>query len=196
MKRQLFRMTVVSLALLVGGCGQMPSYRFGYTPGSIEWQGNIPARSLAKVGEGLTESRALTDDPAFKPIKDYYGTIGDKLGNYTPTQFQLIIRKIPVWDENENQEIGPAWTTSSGTDGTRIADFARGFESHFFLRPGTYQGLLFDFNPSPDKNVQVFEDNFSVPYSYDICVEVSIPGYTDAEWPDIPGSPEIGRAHV
>jgi hypothetical protein len=173
--------------LLLAGCGEMPAYRFGNKPGDIVWSGKAAAKGLSSTSMSPPRAAQAPIDPSFQPYTDYYASLGAKKGSYTPTKFQLFIWMILIWDDYDHQVLSPAWTKDTGTDGSRIVDFANGINSTFLVRPGWYKGLVFDFfSWSGIINTRYGPPGQEKPivFPYEVKVEVSIPGYESA-WQDV-----------
>ena len=175
------------LLLALTGCD--PQGGEGGVSVALTFEDNDVASTVATSRDGVSPSTrgsgsegaaSSSVDSSMEPLTQFYASIGDRVGSYTPTKFRMFIVEIGLYNpapDGEGVELDAPLAADSATNSDKhYADFVeeviiRGGEP---VPPGSYNRMWFMFSAYRGEMTSNTFDG-ALPMVPEI--EVEIPGY-------------------
>ena len=155
---------------------------------------DVAPATVAPAAAGQRISPASTPvDSSMEPLTQFYDSIGDKVGSYTPTKFRMFIGEIGLYNpapDGDGVELDAPLAGDSPTNSEKhYADFVEEviIRSGEPVPPGTYNRIWFLFSAYRGEMTSNTFDG-ALPIAPEI--EVEIPGYGSVIDTDGDGDPD------
>ncbi len=181
MRKSVSVFMIVSMGIVLVLCG-------------CNMSGTVAAR-IAFEDRDTTIPRAFSEkadlpppDETLDPLREFYGSLGNKVDSYTPSEFKLFIQEIVLYNDTTAIQLDEPFTMESAMDPSpHYADFVNPIvlEPSTGVPPGTYTGMFFFFFTSGG-NVVSSDGNTEVHWEMKPSIIVDLPSEYEGVWEDHP----------